>query len=163
MSDDYKVGDKVVSLRSYGNQLTKGKEYRVESVTNQYLRVITDEGRIDGWDRTTFKRAEPQPDPLAGCYVIVANDFDPKKHERQRLGSRETYWTNDELSCYDADKPIVVRDKPQRIFVTIGQSQPQDRWRFDDRLATYLEDMGDGTYRRLSDEEVKELQEANRG
>lgn len=100
-------------------------------------------------------------DPLEGVYVVLAKDFDPSKQRRQ-LMTGTAGWTDAMFNNLNvaADKPLVVRDKPVRKFVTFYESKPASYYNWDTRMI-YSEDMGDGTYRRLSDEEVDQLRKEN--
>lgn len=74
---DYKVGDKVICVNNdqYGRLLTMGKEYRVESVSTIYVRVIGDSGTMIGCFSNRFKPADVEH------YVFVVGQGAPKfKH-----------------------------------------------------------------------------------
>ena len=56
--NDFKVGDKVLAIEGWVNQITKGKTYTVTSRWMNWVRVLNDLGQEGGYSSLRFKPVE---------------------------------------------------------------------------------------------------------
>lgn len=71
---NFKVGDKVVAVREFPGQLTRGKEYTILSISyGHWHRVRTDNGLVDGFSANAFKLAADDPLPPAPDSALYYN------------------------------------------------------------------------------------------
>lgn len=71
---NFKVGDKVVAVREFPGQLTRGKEYTILSISyDHWHRVRTDNGLVDGFSANAFKLAADDPLPPVPDKVAYMN------------------------------------------------------------------------------------------
>ena len=80
----FKVGDKVVAVREFPGQLTRGKEYTILSISyDHWHRVRTDNGLVDGFSANAFKLAADDPLPPVPDSVTYMNyKRDPGNDQR---------------------------------------------------------------------------------
>lgn len=80
----FKVGDKVVAVREFPGQLTRGKEYTILSISyDHWHRVRTDNGLVDGFSANAFKLAADDPLPPVPNSVTYMNyKRDPGNDQR---------------------------------------------------------------------------------
>ena len=81
---NFKVGDKVVAVREFPGQLTRGKEYTILSISyGHWHRVRTDNGLVDGFSANAFKLAADDPLPPVPDEVAYMNSKrDPGNDQR---------------------------------------------------------------------------------
>lgn len=81
---NFKVGDKVVAVREFPGQLTRGKEYTILSISyDHWHRVRTDNGLVDGFSANAFKLAADDPLPPVPDKVTYMNSKrDPGNDQR---------------------------------------------------------------------------------
>ena len=81
---NFKVGDKVVAVREFPGQLTRGKEYTILSISyDHWHRVRTDNGLVDGFSANAFKLAADDPLPPVPDKVAYMNSKrDPGNDQR---------------------------------------------------------------------------------
>lgn len=81
---NFKVGDKVVAVREFPGQLTRGKEYTILSISyGHWHRVRTDNGLVDGFSANAFKLAADDPLPPVPSSVSYMNTKrDPGNDQR---------------------------------------------------------------------------------
>ncbi|AZF88723.1 hypothetical protein [Klebsiella phage 1 TK-2018] len=71
---NFKVGDKVVAVREFPGQLTRGKEYTILSIPyDHWHRVRTDNGLVDGFSANAFKLEADDPLPPAPDSALYYN------------------------------------------------------------------------------------------
>lgn len=82
---NFKVGDKVVAVREFPWQLTRGKEYTILSISHDHWhRVRTDNGLVDGFSANAFKLEADDPLPPVPESVVYFNSVRDKGND-QRL------------------------------------------------------------------------------
>ena len=80
----FKVGDKVVAVREFPGQLTRGKEYTILSISYEgWHRVRTDNGTVDGFSANAFKLATDDPlPPVPDSVAYLNTKRDPGNDQR---------------------------------------------------------------------------------
>ena len=100
----FKVGDVVVARLEYPGELTKGKEYTIISIEDDYWhRVQMDNGRVDGFTARTFKRAEDDelpPVPDSVMYFNSVRDEDNDQCLVVQMTSSDAGKWSDEASAH---------------------------------------------------------------
>lgn len=75
---NFKVGDVVVAVIEFSGALTRGKEYTILSIGDEYWhRVFTDKGKVCGFPANAFKLAgddELPPVPSSVSYLNTKRD-----------------------------------------------------------------------------------------
>lgn len=81
---NFKVGDKVVAVREFPGQLTRGKEYTILSISyGHWHRVRKDNGLVGGFSANAFKLAADDPLPPVPSSVSYMNTKrDPGNDQR---------------------------------------------------------------------------------
>lgn len=81
---NFKVGDKVVAVREFPGQLTRGKEYTILSISyGHWHRVRTDNGLVDGFSANAFRLATDDPlPPVPDSVAYLSTKRDPGNDQR---------------------------------------------------------------------------------
>jgi hypothetical protein len=73
----FKVGDRVECVNGSLSYITKGKVYEVLSVSEDWVRVLDDKGKEDGWDERNFKLVTPPLNICSGMTYEEAQELQP--------------------------------------------------------------------------------------
>ena len=63
MPKDFQKGDKVICLKSYSDQFTKGKIYTVMKANAGHINLYDDRDVSNGWGARHFKLYKPKVNP----------------------------------------------------------------------------------------------------
>lgn len=135
---NFKVGDKVVAVREFPGQLTRGKEYTILSISHDHWhRVHTDNGLVDGFPANAFKLEADDPLPPAPDSVYYPDMFTLMTGRRAAAGRmgitvRQSPYQDDAVSVsvagskwsrLDADAALQLAHDLRRMAMHIKRKE----------------------------------------